>query len=681
MVPAQQRLRLDDAPVPQRHDGLVDQLHLLLAQGGAQVRAQAHAVDGRHLQRRREITVAVASRAFRHIHGLVRMLEQVFDRARVIGIQGDADRGGDESLLLPQQEWRQQAVENLPGDAVHLLQVVEVGQDHREFIAAQARHRVRLAHAHADAPRRLDQQDVALVVAEGIVDFLEVVEVDEQDGHAAGIAAPLRQRLAQPLVEHAAVRQLRQGIKIGLLPDQRFRLALVRHVFQHAQVVRAAMARRGDGRHGSVDPHDGAIGTHDALRVAKAEHAARQQLRHLLLFAGHVVGMADLHPAALLHVFQAAPGDGQIARIDVEKLSAHGIDQGNAHRRFLEHGAKAQFALADGVFRAAPFARQVAEVKSGRHGQQAARHAQRQIQPAQVGARHGTVKKTLVGAAGRGIRRQQAHGRIGIGDMLPALGIHVARLHQHGLQQQFHLLRLVQQVRAVVALAVAGVDQLRHLFAVRHRILPAAHAGRAESLGPFRIAAQFLLAGKQVVAVKIDAGRARRELIVGKSRPVQVVRFIGRIRSDGLDLAIDQVLDPVAGRQMLHLPGRDAHFLQEQRDFIGAGGLAAGHADHHGCARQLAHVGRATLLAHQQHAGRMLEHHAQHHHGLAGQAAEQQGAVADTIFGPPIQHGGLGAAPGAAFEQRDIQPRLAVIALFDGRVIAGELELVGEIEL
>ena len=195
------------------------------------------------------------------------------------------------------------------------------------------------------------------------------------------------------------------------------------------------------------------------------------------------------------------------------------------------------------------------------------------------------------------------------------------------------------------------------------------------------MATQFLLAGKQVVAVKIDAGRARRKLVIGKARPVQVVRFVGGVRGNRIDLAIDQILDPVAGRQVAHLLRRDAHFPQEQRHFIGGERHIAGRADHHGRPHQLAHVGRAALLAHQQHAGRMLEHHGQHHHGLARQAAEQQGAVAHAILGLARQHGRLGKRHAAAFDQCHLQPRLAVIALLDGRVIAGELELVREIEV
>ena len=77
----------------------------------------------------------------------------------------------------------------------------------------------------------------------------------------------------------------------------------------------------------------------------------------------------------------------------------------------------------------------------------------------------------------------------------------------------------------------------------------------------------------------------------------------------------------------------------------------------------------------------MLEHHGQHHHGLARHTAEQQGTVTHAVVGLARQHGRLGKRHAAAFDQCHLQPRLAVITLLDGRVIAGKLELVREIEL
>jgi hypothetical protein len=70
------------------------------------------------------------------------------------------------------------------GDALDGRPLGQAGQQHGELVAALAGHGVGFAHAGDDAPGRLDQQAVAGLVAEGVVDFLEAVEVDEQHGHA-----------------------------------------------------------------------------------------------------------------------------------------------------------------------------------------------------------------------------------------------------------------------------------------------------------------------------------------------------------------------------------------------------------------------------------------------------------------------------------------------------------------
>ena len=62
---------------------------------------------------------------------------------------------------------------------------LDAGDHHRELVAAQAGHGVLRAHASRSALGDRDQQPVADVVAERVVDGLEVVDVDEEDGDRA----------------------------------------------------------------------------------------------------------------------------------------------------------------------------------------------------------------------------------------------------------------------------------------------------------------------------------------------------------------------------------------------------------------------------------------------------------------------------------------------------------------
>ena len=61
------------------------------------------------------------------------------------------------------------------------LGVRRADQQHHEFVAAQPCHDVVRADAGAQPPAHLDQHLVAGVVAQDVVDFLEVVQVQQQD--------------------------------------------------------------------------------------------------------------------------------------------------------------------------------------------------------------------------------------------------------------------------------------------------------------------------------------------------------------------------------------------------------------------------------------------------------------------------------------------------------------------
>jgi hypothetical protein len=66
--------------------------------------------------------------------------------------------------------------------------VGQAGLDHRELVAAQAGHGVALAHAAAQALGGHAQQGVAQRVAQGVVDGLEAVQVDEVHRHLVALA-------------------------------------------------------------------------------------------------------------------------------------------------------------------------------------------------------------------------------------------------------------------------------------------------------------------------------------------------------------------------------------------------------------------------------------------------------------------------------------------------------------
>jgi hypothetical protein len=95
--------------------------------------------------------------------------------------------------------------------------VVGMAQQNPEFVAADPRHQVALAHAAHQKARDLDQRLVARLVAAAVVDQLEPVDVDEQH---RGLLAVAIDAVAQPLErahEAAAVGKVDQRILVGEL--------------------------------------------------------------------------------------------------------------------------------------------------------------------------------------------------------------------------------------------------------------------------------------------------------------------------------------------------------------------------------------------------------------------------------------------------------------------------------
>ena len=150
------------------------------------------------------------------VHGQIRVAEQ-FLRLRLRGgAQRDTDAAGDEHLpplhderLL---ELRGDPLRLLggPGHARHSLQ-----QD-AELVATQSRHGVRRAETALDPAADLDQELVPHRVAEAVVDHLEAIEIQEQDGQLVGPPLRPRQRVAQTVHEQRAVHQVRQRVPEGL---------------------------------------------------------------------------------------------------------------------------------------------------------------------------------------------------------------------------------------------------------------------------------------------------------------------------------------------------------------------------------------------------------------------------------------------------------------------------------
>ena len=92
--------------------------------------------------------------------------------------------------------------------------VGQVGQEHAELVPAQACHQVAARAAPSDSRGPISLQElVAEVMAERVVDLLEVVEVHQHHGRRSLPSAPASaMAVGQLLLEQHAVGQAREGV-------------------------------------------------------------------------------------------------------------------------------------------------------------------------------------------------------------------------------------------------------------------------------------------------------------------------------------------------------------------------------------------------------------------------------------------------------------------------------------
>ena len=93
--------------------------------------------------------------------------------------------------------------------------VVDAHLHDRELVAADAGDRIHFPNAGAQSGCHLLQHEIAGGMAQGIVDVLEAVQVQEQQRRHVAPAADAGDRLIEPLEEQDTVGQPRQGVVHG----------------------------------------------------------------------------------------------------------------------------------------------------------------------------------------------------------------------------------------------------------------------------------------------------------------------------------------------------------------------------------------------------------------------------------------------------------------------------------
>ena len=221
--PAQQRLAADHAPVAQVDLGLVEHHKLVALDRAPELALQHQPLDRDRAHLGREEAAVVAAILLRVIHRGVSVADQVDDVVRILRAERDAEAAGDIELVLselerPAELVQQFARQRRDGRAVVLV-ARQILDEQRELVAGEpAEHRA-VRHA-PDHPLAQDlERAIAGRVTEGVVDLLEIVEVDVDQRERLAAAARARDRLLQRMLELQPVRDLGQRVVARQVAD------------------------------------------------------------------------------------------------------------------------------------------------------------------------------------------------------------------------------------------------------------------------------------------------------------------------------------------------------------------------------------------------------------------------------------------------------------------------------
>ena len=219
MLPAHERFHLGDAPGFHQHDRLVEDAQLAPVQRVAEVRLELQPRQGVGVHAGVEQDVPPLAAGLGAIHGDVGIAEQALAVMLAGFGQGDAQAGGDDEFAPVQREGLCEAAGDRLRQGHGIRFGGEVLQQHHELVAAEPGHGVAGPDAAAQPLRRLDQQPVARVVTQAVVDELEIVEVEEEQPDPLLEPAAAHQGLGEPVLEQRAVRQPGQAVIEGLLHE------------------------------------------------------------------------------------------------------------------------------------------------------------------------------------------------------------------------------------------------------------------------------------------------------------------------------------------------------------------------------------------------------------------------------------------------------------------------------
>ena len=138
----------------------------------------------------------------REIRGFV----QAILRFAVIGAFGDPDAAGRRDICAIVRNRDGKTPNDSAANRLDSGRTVALGKQNREFVATEPRQAIRFSCDRPEARTCFDQQRITGIMAQCIIDVLEPVEVDQQQGETSALTPNAGERLPKILIEHAPIR-------------------------------------------------------------------------------------------------------------------------------------------------------------------------------------------------------------------------------------------------------------------------------------------------------------------------------------------------------------------------------------------------------------------------------------------------------------------------------------------
>ena len=161
----------------------------------------------------------VTALLLRPVHGGVGVAKERLGGAAVG--DGDPDAGGDDGLEPIEVERLAGNVQEPFSERVGLLDPVELLAHDDELVAAEPGHEIAGTQRLVEAPTHLDEEPVAGVMAQAVVEDLEPVEVEEEHRDVGSALASVPTDLPQPFEGLLPVGEAGEGVVQGLMGEAR----------------------------------------------------------------------------------------------------------------------------------------------------------------------------------------------------------------------------------------------------------------------------------------------------------------------------------------------------------------------------------------------------------------------------------------------------------------------------